>query len=673
MHNPFAITLLAFITLAAAAQDLPGRRLDYPDFRADQAKHPAERPALPSDLVRLADAPSRDHRASRREAAQDALERDAAQAARAAAQELVESFAYREYYKVGFYEGMHRQIREPRPGQGLFETGMNLAAGHASFRREGFDLGAAAAEQDAPRQAEQAVAAQFHDLDRQPASNPAAVRPVPLPFSAAVSYPPPPLEEVMATVARSGFRSRDFYEGWRLEPWPLYRNAGYRDCFDDRWQNADYAFKRFSSDRRAAAAYQRLAKPERERFAHAFRQAYPGHLAQLLDRVQDRAFGEGWREGYDFGWDVRSHWELCSGYAFGAEREVRENARRAYADTFASAYDQAYRRAYDHWRDSVVPELRELTVNDDNGDGVLQPGEFFQLDYTAVNYGGRAGSAELELTSPALEQPIRLTLDLPARDRLQRLPRLEARIDGRTEAWRTYPLWVSLGEDQQQLELRVRNPLNLSGVTVAARDNLNGTLTLLVQVENLSRRPVAETTLRWPGATKELDEVPAQARREQRVNLSGLDPLDLIAGQPGATFELLAEDRLWSSLAPTLPEQVSDLRCDDLLQVLLTLAHAANPEPARVRKAQALWLQRMESDWNAVVATDGNPYKDDARETGARTQLGRLVQAYRSGRNTMAHPEVLADMREDLLALGERLPGTHPFLRKQYRRLAEQL
>ncbi len=675
MRYPIFIVLHVSVALAAAAQDLPSRRLDYPEFRADQAKQPADRPTLPGDLVRREVAPQRDRPANRRDGVDPLaqLERDAAFAARAVAQDLAEGYAYREYYKVGFYQGMHRQIRAPHPGQGLFETGARLAAASASFRREGWDLGATAAELEAPRQAEQAVAQQFHDLSRQPSAYPAAVRPLPPPFSAEASYPQPQLDEIMATVARASYRSRVFFEDWRLEPLALYRHAGYRDCFDDRWLDPDFAFRCFADNSRASAAYRRLDKPGREHFAQAFIQAYPDCLEALIPRVQDRAYADGWREGYNFGWDVRSHWELCSGYAFGAEREVREHASRAYAETYGRAYDQAYRRAYDRWSDSVVPELRELHVVDDNRDGVLQPGEFFELQYDAVNYGGRAGNTALELSGPALERPVQLTLALPARDHSQGQPLLQARIDSHIEPWRAYPLTVILGEARQQLELQIRYPLALNGATVMARDNLRGTLALKIEVENLSSRPIAETVLRWGNDHLALDEVPAQGRRDLRVTLSGIDPLDLIAGRPGVLFELFAEDRRWSSLETSLTEQVTDLASDDLFQVLLTLAHDQNPDSERVHKAQRLWLRRMERDWSAAIAADGNPYKEDIRDAGTRTQLGRLVQAYRSGRNGMAHPEVLTGLRQDLLDLGERLPGTHPFLRKSFRNLTEQL
>lgn len=675
MRSSLSIVLIASIAIATTAQDLPSRRLDYPEFRADKAKLPADRPPLPDDLIRPADAPQREHRDHRRDGVdpQAALDRDAIHAARAVAQELAEGYAFREYYKVGFYQGMHSQIREPHPGRGLFDSGANLAASRAIFQREGRDLAAAAATGDAPGLADQAVTQQFRDLSRQPSAYPATVRPQPPSFSAAVSYPPPQLDEIMTTVAHANSHSLALYQSWNLDPLALYRCAGYRDCFDDRWQDPDFAFKHFTADSLASAAYLRLDKPGRERFAQAFIQAYPDCLTPLIARVQDSGFDQGWREGHDFGWDVRTHWELCSGYAFGAEREVRESASRAYIESYEQAYDKAYRRAYERWNESVVPELGELELVDNNGDGVLQPGEFFHIRYDAVNYGGRAGRAELALSGPALEQPVKLSLDLPARDRIQQQPQLEARIDDRAEPWRSYPLTITLGEDSQQLELQVRHPLTLNGTTVVDRDNLRGTFTLNVAVENLSRRPVANTVLRWSGEHLVLDELPAQGRRDLRISFSGIDPLDLIAGQTGIIFELFAEDRRWSSLEFSLSEQVTDLTNDDLLQVLLTLTHEQNPDPARVRKAHQLWLQRIESDWTTVAASDGNPYKDDSRDAVARTQLGRFVQAYLTGRTTMTHPEVLSNLREDLIALGKRLPGAHPFLRKSYRRLAQQL
>jgi hypothetical protein len=95
--------------------------------------------------------------------------------------------------------------------------------------------------------------------------------------------------------------------------------------------------------------------------------------------------------------------------------------------------------------------------------------------------------------------------------------------------------------------------------------------------------------------------------------------------------------------------------------------------PADIERARALVLRRMRADWRVAVRGRGNPYKRDLKRNATSTALGDLVRVARLEGAGAVRPEVFSGLGEEIEALAEDLPGTHPFLRKSMRKLARRV
>ena len=73
------------------------------------------------------------------------------------------------------------------------------------------------------------------------------------------------------------------------------------------------------------------------------------------------------------------------------------------------------------------------------------------------------------------------------------------------------------------------------------------------------------------------------------------------------------------------------------------------------------------------MAARGNPYRRDRKRAGAETALGGLVSVFRDHRASFAEPRVFTDLVPQIETLAADLPGAHPFLRSQMKKLARQL
>ena len=163
-----------------------------------------------------------------------------------------------------------------------------------------------------------------------------------------------------------------------------------------------------------------------------------------------------------------------------------------------------------------------------------------------------------------------------------------------------------------------------------------------------------------------------------------LDKARLLSGTSvDEGFKALYSDRLYA--IPLRPRRsgsgprtdgarsVADLATDpqDLLLYVLDLAPDASSSD--VARAQDLFLRRLQVDWQAVVAAGGNPYKEDYKRSGRRTAMGDLANSFDEQRHRVRNPRVFNSLAPRIEALAKELPGTHPFLRKWFKRLAKKL
>lgn len=612
------------------------------------------------------------------------LRADAARAADWAAREVALRIGRLEYYRAGFHSGLRMALDDERLGAWDFRQGLRLGRRDRDARRIGRVEGTRAAEEEAVAAARKQVERQFLDLRREPRFLPRWQTPGYAPATAwAVA---PELAEVFAETplpAGSAFNRRfaEAFDSWRFDPFRLYGCDSHTVFFDARWDAVDRAFDLWLSDWRRSRAYRQLrTREERERFEQLFRAEFHRRLARRFDAEVQPAYAAGFNDGWRYGARVSFEWNFRLGYTEGFDHAATAAASAAFVEAFGIAFERGYDLAFSEWMESARPDILEAVLLDADDDGIFQPGESFRVECELANYGGAAGAFELRLSGGRLNRGLSTRVRLAGREvtRLE-LP-AEAVIDARTPARTSTSVTLEIAERSLRLPLLVSHPLEFEGrAALAGIDALAGRARVEVRVVNRSRRAVAAVVdltridRDGPGDRAALGRLLPGSAATATFSLSGIDPLDLIAGRTALRLEALGNGALHDAQTIRLPDLAVDLTSDDLLRYMIALSGDSCATHEEILEARMLMLRRMRADWNRAVRASGNPYKRDYRLRRGETALGELVDTWAREQARVTRPEVFAGLGSEIEMLAGELPGVHPFLRKYMRRLARRL
>jgi len=603
------------------------------------------------------------------------IEEDARRAAAWAARELARHRGRREYYRAGFYRGFHDALGDSFLGRRDHREGLDAGRRDPDAYEHGGDLGYASARRLADEAAAETVAAQWHDLSREPRRDPGAgnwhYRPE-LPL-----IPEPGIEGLIRTYPlERHVRGRDV--GPLPDPWEFYRCRRWKDVFDERWRRPGEAFEHWRDRGEKSSLWRRLDRDDRSYFERAFEHHFPRYLARER-RDLERSWDVGASDGWSYGAFLHAELDYRLGYRHGFLETLEVSAERAFDRHYPAVYEASYQRYFDDWASSARPEIGPLRLDDASGDGVVEPGEEVLVYWELVNYGGQALEAEAYLDSPVLASTARAPITVPRRTVSASREPLRARIDPTTRPKTQTRLELAIAGRVETLPLRIAYPLELEpGIELLGQESLTGRAALGVMVVNRSSRPAAgrlEWRARGGGEVAATEIGPLAPGGEYGLSLEveGLEALDLLGGEAEAHLVLYRGETLWDELSYRFPERATDLTSRELTELLV--AFARDPETSRreIERAHALVLRRLEADWRAAVAADGNPYRRDLRKGTRETALGDLVASYETARRGLAHPEVFTALAPRIRDLAKTLPGTHPFLRGAVKRLARRL
>jgi hypothetical protein len=673
------------------------RPLDLDAQRATRVKRPAA-DGVPEDL-RLAPPPEQEVVRSARGPASSTrpsgvivvdrpapdvavLSRQAAAAARWSAAAVVDRGGALNYYRAGWYRGLRRALEHPALGEWDYLAGVRFGSRDPDARRLGLDEGARAAAEDAYGAAEARVEGQFLDLSRPPVPD----RDAEVGAWSRTGHwaDPPELRDVFAAhpVARLTFasdRARRAFRDWTYDPWTLSRCESHGEFLDTRWSDPDRAFDLWTSNRRRAAYWFALDDPtSRRAFRHAFEHAFRRALANEHARALERA----WREGHDDGWDygtvVVFEWNWRRGWAEGFDRAVTRAAEDAYLRSYGPEYRAAYDAAFDRWSHSAVPGIESVTLVDGNDDGVFEPGEDVLVEVRAVNYGGGSGTVALEVAGRHLLRGDAAEIRLDGRGPLDRAPVLRATIATRAAVRTRTAVDVTLGDATAEAAFRVGRPLEIADGIGFDADVLGGRATLELEVVNRSRRPVAGAVRveRRDGRGARDEAVPTLAPGASRTvafDLEAIRPAALVGGSFESRLVVESAGVVQDELDWRAPDRASDLGSRVFADWIAALAADPGTTSAELDEARALMLRRLEADWARAVRGRGNPYKEDLKKGRSGTAVGELVRLRESAGKRGDHAGVYRMLAREIDAHADALPGTHPFLRKALRKLADRL
>ena len=711
-------TLLALSVLAvgpAFAGNDPGQatrpRPSYERGKADSRRPVVDRPAtpaLPSDLhlapeasssetaatsAASAEAPVASHGTSRAHAAHGRRPAEPAsthyskaeQLARSAAAEAAEHHArhvgWWEYYRVGVHRGMRDALSDERIGGWDFSQGMRHGLRDPDAREYGASIGRDAAIETAAPAARERVVGQFRNLDVDPRFAPRSLTPR---YTAPTDLiESPRLADVFADNPPQAFRVMplrffEAFDGYRHDPWALYQFAAYSKFHDRQWRQPTRAFEAYCADRRTAAAYYRLSAAEQAHFRRVFEAQFATLLPRYFDRLQGRAFNDGFDDGWAYGAILAEEWQYRQGYHEGFNEHAASAAEAAFDANYSVAYDDEYERAFDDWSRNAHPEILGVTLLDENDDGVFEPGESLIAQYEIANYGGRDATLPVRLRGDVLDEMSASDLMLPARAVVTDPQPVEAVIRPGIPADTQAQVGLVVAGQTHRVGLTVAYPLHFAGgVEVERVDAAAGRMTVAVDVANRSRRPTPGTVVLEQVTSGMAPETrPLEIRDGGRGNASfelrNLDPLDVLAGNVRLQLRLEGGSKLYDLEQFIAPDLSRDLDSGELFRFVEATAYGdVELTRAEADELRGLLMNRLRADWDRARNKRGNPYKYDYKKGATSTELGRLVQL--AGERELRKSPILAGLESDVLTMCRDLPGMHPFMRKNVRKLAKRL
>lgn len=601
------------------------------------------------------------------------LYEEASKASQWAAEWQVHHDGLPEVYRTGAWQGLRDAFERALERRRAFDEGEDDGASDPRAASSGGREGEKAAIARGQEAARRAVEAEFRDLSREPRR---FVKPArqPLPDHLVRVREPSP-EEVFGQFPIGGYLSYENFDDY-VDPWRLYQMSTWGVVYDDDWAHDRRAFEHWR-DRGDDAIWDRLSRPEQD----YFRRTFAGQLDYWRSREMRRHAGRAYREGYDDGWEygatVGAEFRYRQGYREGFLAAATEAATAAWDEIYPAVYERTYREEHEHWSGSAMPEIETVEIFDRNDDGIYEPGEELRLGIGLANFGGREIKLELGADGAAVEPAVAarpVSLARRSRSRAELLVRVDPGQAPRTES----SFSVRAGSAGKTVPLRVSRPLEIDGQPrLEAVSSVAGRVRVEVTVVNRSRKPVGGTLdvflgeRRIPGNSLEV--LPGGSSRVLSLEVADVPPLDLLEGRAELRFELRSRDVVQDQLRQRLPALGLDLESGELVDFWLEAVYG-DVELGRADAARLVELvaRRLAADWEVQRHASGNPYKEDLQGS-RRTALGELVAATRAERRPARHADLERALVGRLKSLVEQLPGTHPFLRGSFKKLAGKL
>ena len=678
------VVLLLITPFALADGDPPVPPWERGQKRAHLAAVDTRPPAeLPSGLHRAETSPAPDAHA-RVEALRSNgnLERRLIEDARRAAMRQVAGPGVRNYFRVGFYQGMLDALNDERIGRRDFRQGLHDGESDREARRIGRQLGSDAALDLALVDAESAVESQFLDLQTEPVFAPTAD--VPVWVAPAVDLDVPSVGQLLAEFSLSNYgpldREFDLYlNGWDWDSERLYGCPGYSEFYNKDWDSGNRAFRQWQSNPRNARLLRGLSSDDVQRLRVIFADAF----VLNIDRLSERKLVPAWSIGMDRGWEygrfVHEELDYRTGFAKGFRRHASLVAKSVFGPAYLREFDVAYERSFDRWSTTAVPAVGNVRLLDGNDDGVFEPGERIVADVELINFGGAEGRFTATLDGAVLAEVDSKKTQLPRRSTVLRRGLLEVVIGSSVRPRTRAELMVRIGAESKSVQLRINRPLEWVAESLRlSRDNLEGRVRVELDVRNLSTRErsaevsLTASTREEMGLSQVLNAVRPREEVTVRFDVENLAPLDLIGGRVSLDLFLDADEIEQDRLTAALGETATDLSSRELPRLLRRMI-AEGASAIEVTQVRDLLLRRLRADWRDAVRANGNPYKRDYRSGGDLTALGELVQLSSSSPRSSDRSALLGGLSSEVLTLARQLPGPHPLLRKYVRRLARRL
>jgi len=402
-----------------------------------------------------------------------------------------------------------------------------------------------------------------------------------------------------------------------------------------------------------------------------------------------------WREigrqdGLSFGSAVVRQYGFDVGFAEGFDRTYLAESLRGFHAVYGSAYQQVFRLEAQRFLNGPVLDFSILSLSDENGDGVLEPGEGVNAQVSVMNLGRKATPLKFGLSETVHESPLLVgvkTFESTLRGSSTLKDNfLKNAAQVSPSATTGQELSVALMVNGQLSETiskgRIESPVGVSNVSLSDFFGPLAKGRVKIVLKNKSSRQsqyvlkLVLEAFRRDGMILQLSDapvttIPAGGEAPFDLSLTRLSPLEWIRGDWQVRFKLV------NSAGMVLDQGNLDLphRSDDAFLYLVEIAKSGRRDHPDLPGTVQLVASMIGREWESVRSAGGNLYRDDFRGKNqpVRTLAGRLWEVYQVYRPVLKTntPFVLA--RNAVLPSADQFGNGKKDLQKWFRTMMETL
>lgn len=368
-------------------------------------------------------------------------------------------------------------------------------------------------------------------------------------------------------------------------------------------------------------------------FKQSFVNSYGYYVSYNYSKSLYDGMDQGQASGEAIGILLGKRMAQQAGLIAAFNEKFKSSSQAAFRDAFSENYVNAFESTYAHYKNNAILEVRFDQVIGAQDDGILQPGEEFSIVLNVRNLGGRATPLRVSVEGDVQGARV-LELSIGALTSQTAKTTLVGRIDSRLRSGDTAKLQLRVNDLVVARTEVVRRQIEILPLAYTL-DVSNGLVSLRAQARNVSTERSAgqiiiqaetSTRGRMKTATKVMGFINPGDTVEQVLELSGVDPLDLIKGSQTIVVTAVMNDAVMDT---KLIQPVSRDTRLDLARYFNKLANDQGFVPvesdAATQRASvsAMILARNSSE---TIGQKQNIWKD---ASGLGSILGLLVNEYR--------------------------------------------
>ena len=224
------------------------------------------------------------------------------------------------------------------------------------------------------------------------------------------------------------------------------------------------------------------------------------------------------------------------------ERFVAEGSA-AYQNAYGDAYTNTFYDTYEDYANHPHVELKIIQVIGAVDDGIIQPGEPFQLEYSLTNIGGASAAVNPKVSGSVQNAQAQTAERILGLTSEQRTTPVIASIDPRLKARDKATIQLSTDKDTRASIEQVVNHLVEIVATKIDINALTGAGQVVITAKNLTTKPTtgdvsATLTIDEQSISIAVGKISAGKTKKLRLEVNDLNPLTIIDGKQRGSVTL---------------------------------------------------------------------------------------------------------------------------------------